>query len=332
MTNMDIFTTLPGSPYLCLYWLTYRCNSKCEFCNIWKTSKNYNYSDAKYNIVKKNLIDLKKIGIKIIDFTGGEPLLNKNLPDILAYAKKLKFYIKLSTNGILYPDKAEEIKGLTNSIHFSLDTDSKEEYKKIRGADGFDKVMESIDIAHNLKERISIVYTVTNNNINSIPKIIKICKTKKVRILFQPCFSYFNNLPLKKENINKITKYFYHPYVRMNLSYLDFYYRNGNKTTKPLCKAGISTIDISPDDCLTVPCFLKQINKIKIKNNLISLYNSEKWKDIFKKAGIYDFCQNCTFECYFGLTYWDRFNISHSFFKQNLTLLKEFIEINRKKN
>ena len=321
-----MFTTLEGKPYYCLYWLTYKCNSKCGYCNIWQIPSLRNTSDVKFSDAEKNLYDLKKIGVKIIDFTGGEPLLNKDLPQILSYAKELGFFVKLSSNGLLYPDKAKELKGVVDRIYFSLDTTSKIEYEKIRGIDGFDKIIESIIIAKQLKQKIYLLHTVTDETVNHIQDVINFCKQYKLVQIIHPCFSYFNNKSLDKKNIKKITKYFFHPYVRMSLPYLDFYYNGGNSLKHPKCKAGISTIDISPENCLTIPCFLRNIKKVRINGNLYSLYTSPEWKKLFANVGRYSFCNNCTSECYFGLTYWNRLNLGHYFIKENLTMLKDTIE------
>jgi len=50
-----------NKPYFCNYWLTYRCNSKCNFCNFWQDTSLQKLSDAKYENAKNNLLDLKKI-------------------------------------------------------------------------------------------------------------------------------------------------------------------------------------------------------------------------------------------------------------------------------
>ena len=60
--------------------------------------------------VQANLNDLKKLGVKVIDFTGGEPLLHRQLPEFLQYAKKLKFITTVTTNTLLYPKYAERLK------------------------------------------------------------------------------------------------------------------------------------------------------------------------------------------------------------------------------
>jgi hypothetical protein len=110
----------------------------------------------------------------------------------------------------------------------------------------------------------------------------------------------------------------------MSLPDLDFHYSGGNDINNPRCKVGKSTIDISPDDCLTIPCFHRFIKKVNINGKLFSLYNSPEWKKLFNDAGEYEFCKNCTIDCYFGMSYLDK--IDHHFFKQNLTFLKNLIE------
>ena len=311
-------------PFFCNYWVTYKCNSRCEFCDFWRDKKLQNIYDAKFEDVKKNLDDLKKIGIRFIDFTGGEPLFNKDLPDILSYAKKLGFFVKLSTNGYLYHEKVEELRDLPSRIYFSFDTTSREEYKKIRGIDGYNNLIKSIEIAKNYNQDICLVYTVTDENIKNIKNIIDFAKNNKIVVYIHPCFSYFNNRPLDKNNIYKIKKYFWYPYVRMSLPQLDFHKKNGNNPLKPSCQVGFSTIDIGPDNCLTIPCAHRFIERIPINGKLISLYKSEKWNHFFRKAGTYDFCNHCTIDCYFGMSYFNR--LGRYFIKQNLTYLKNAIE------
>lgn len=316
-----------NTPFFCNYWTTYRCNSRCEFCNIWRDESLHTVPDARFEDTKQNLDDLKAIGVKMIDFTGGEPLLNNDLPQILAYAKQLGFFVKLSTNGYLYPQNAKKLQGLASRIYFSLDTTSRDHYKKIRGIDGYDRVVESITLAKSLGEHVCILYTVTNETVHKIGDIVAFCNTHKVPVYIHPCFSYFGNTQLHKQYISQIKRYFWHPYVRMSPPDLTFHEQGGNDQTHPSCKVGHSTIDISPDNCLTIPCFHHTVKKIPINGQLRSLYESEQWERWFQDAGSYDFCNHCTIDCYFGLSYLDK--IEKYFIKQNLTILKNIIENRR---
>ncbi|MHA1190769.1 MAG: radical SAM protein [Promethearchaeota archaeon] len=321
--------SITKKPFFCNYWVTYRCNSRCGFCNFWRDKALQNMQDVEFRDAKKNLDDLKKMGVRFIDFTGGEPLLNGELAQMLAYAKKLGFFVKLSTNGYLYPEKAEELKDLPSRIYFSFDTTSKDEYKKIRGIDGYNKLIESIEIAKGYGQDICLLYTVTDENIKNISDIVNFAQNNKIVVYIHPCFSYFDNKPLNKSNIDKIQKYFWYPYVRMSLPQLDFHKKGGNTPSSPSCQVGVSTIDIGPDDCLTIPCTHKHIEIIKINGKLFSLYQSKEWNQLFKNAGTYDFCNHCTIDCYFGMSYFDRLN--PYFIKQNLTYLKNFVELMRSK-
>jgi MoaA/NifB/PqqE/SkfB family radical SAM enzyme len=286
-----------------------------------------NIPDAKLSDVKQNLNDLAKMGIQFIDIIGGEPLLHKKLPEILSYAKELGFFVKLSTNGILYEERAHEIKDLPSRIYFSLDTISGKNYEKIRGIDGLHQLLSSIKLAKKMNQDICLICTITNENVTNIKEMANFAKENKVMMFLHPCYSYFGNTQLEREYIKEIKKYFWHPYIRMSLTDLDFFYKGGNDITNTRCLAGKSTIDISPDNHLLIPCFHKYKKKIKIKNNLYSLFQSDEWNSYHMKAGHYEFCNGCSIDCYFGLSYWDK--IRNGFFKANLTQLKNYIEFFR---
>ena len=316
-------------PCLCNYWVTHRCNSKCIYCNVWRNNNLYNVPDVKFEVAKTNLVDLKRLGVKVVDFTGGEPLLNKDLPRILKFARDLGFFIQLSNNGSIYPKVAENIKNLVSQIGFSLDTLDPDKYKKIRGIDNFDNLMKSIDIAKGFKENIVIICTVTDNTIDNVPELVEFCKNKKITIFLHPVFKYFDENTLSKKNVKKIKKFFWHPYVRIDLSDLKYYVNGGNNIKNTRCKAGKTVFAITPDNCLFVPCFHKVIKKIEIKGSLFDLYNSNNWKNLYAGAGKYEFCQGCNLPCYLGASPLDK--IDRYFFQEILSYSKVVVERYRKK-
>jgi len=161
-------------------------------------------------------------------------------------------------------------------------------------------------------------------DVKKIEEIVDFAKENKVITYLHPCFSYFGNTKLEREYMKEIKKYFWRPYIRMSLTDLDFFYKGGNDITKTRCLAGKSTVDISPDNYLLTPCFHKYQKKIKINNNLLSLFQSKEWNTYYSNAGQFDFCNHCSIDCYFGLSYWDK--IRNGFFKANLTQLKTMIE------
>ena len=71
---------------LCNYYVTYRCNAFCEFCHFADHSKFRSSSDAKLEDFESNVSQMVKMGVRFIDLTGGEPLLNKNIAEMAKYA------------------------------------------------------------------------------------------------------------------------------------------------------------------------------------------------------------------------------------------------------
>lgn len=313
-------------PIICNYYVTLRCNSRCEYCNIWKNSEYKSLKEQTIGEVKANLIHLKKLGVKLIDFTGGEPLLFKNIIPTLKYAKKLGFYTSITTNGVLYGNFAEKLKGLVDQLQFSLDSMDENINNKRRGIESYQKTIESIRLAKKLNQKPYISVTVDEGNIDEIDKILDFCKKEKVGLFVNPVFSYFGNASLtNKEVIKRLESLAFKPYVYLNLSRLKFIKEGGNRIDKPLCKALTTTIVISPDNYFVIPCFHHQFKKIKIKNNLAEIYQSEEIEKLRENVGKWDFSNNCMISCYFGTSLLSRI-FSKYFVLDCMSILKYFID------
>jgi len=74
--------------------ITTKCNLNCRVCTIDKTKS----SDVDFATVKEIMKECKFLGIKAVRFTGGEPLLHREVGKMLLYARKNGFYVLLNTN------------------------------------------------------------------------------------------------------------------------------------------------------------------------------------------------------------------------------------------
>lgn len=289
---------LVNHPVLCNYYLTYRCNAKCSFCDIWEKPSSYITLDD----VKTNLKDLKKLGVKVIDFTGGEPLLHPELPAILREAKKQKFITTVTTNGLLYPKKAKELAGLVDMLHFSLDSSIAEEHNNMRGVACFDHVMQSIEIAKQLGEKPDILFTVFEGNIEQIkPVYEEIVLPNNLLLILNPAFEY-NGLgvegSLSKEQLNALRRWGKKPRIYLNDAFVKLRENGGNSTEDPVCKAASTTIVISPENELVLPCYHLGKENIPIEGNLEALYNSGPVQKSIAMEGKWPECEGCTINCY----------------------------------
>lgn len=284
-------------PVLLNYYLTYKCNAKCGFCDIWERPSPY----ADKHTVFDNLTQAKKLGVKIVDFTGGEPLLHKDLPYFLEKAKSLNLITTVTTNALLYPKYAYELKGKIDMLHFSLDSAYKEKHDASRGVKCFDKVMESIQIALNLNEKPDILFTVFEHNINEIEQIYyTITQPNDLILILNPVFEY-NQVGhrLSLETLNTLRQWSKKKNVYLNSAFLTLRENGGNHIDNPVCKAGSSTIVISPDNQLVLPCYHLGKKTFPIQNNLYDLYYRKEVQEIIQMEGRLPECEGCTINCYF---------------------------------
>ena len=90
------FSSRPSAPYRMDLALTYRCNNRCVHC--------YNEASRARNELTiaqwKQVLDrVWSLGIPHVVFTGGEPTLRDDLPELIVYAEKLGLITGLNTNG-----------------------------------------------------------------------------------------------------------------------------------------------------------------------------------------------------------------------------------------
>lgn len=289
---------LVSHPVLCNYYLTYRCNATCSFCDIWERPSPY----ATLETIERNLRDLKKLGVRIIDFTGGEPLLHRELDKILALAKRLEFLTTVTTNTLLYPKWAEKIKGLVDMLHFSLDSPIEVEHNKSRGVDCFQFVQESIRIAEKLGERPDIIFTVFKENMHHLPEMWEEYAIRRNLILIlNPAFDY-NQVDTGQKpdysDLQILRKWGRKKNVFLNDAFIQLRMDGGNQIKDPVCKALSTTIVISPQNELVLPCYHLGIESIPIENSLFTLYYSERVNRMKDLEGRLPGCQSCTVNCY----------------------------------
>lgn len=309
-------------PVLCNYYLTYRCNARCSFCDIWERPSPY----ATEENVAQNLRDLKRLKVKIIDFTGGEPLLHRKLPVFLKAAKELGFITTVTTNALLYPKQAEVLRGLVDMLHFSLDGPDAETHNASRGVACFDFVMRSLKIARELGERPDLLYTVTDNNIDTIEEVYKkIALPNNAILILNPVF-YYNEVGEEMGGIalSALRKWAWKRKVYINEAFLSLRKDGGNSVSRPVCLAGSTSIVISPENKLLAPCYHLADEAFPIDGNLYDVWRSPEARTARAKEGRLPGCEGCTVNCYMQPSF--AVKINKYFFQALPSTLKYSVE------
>lgn len=250
---------------------------------------------------EKNLDDLKRLGVRIIDFTGGEPLLHTQIGDLLSMAKDRGFLTTLTSNGLLYPKRAKEIAGKVDMLHFSIDSSRPDEHNESRGVKCFDKLMESIEVALELGENPDLLFTITNTSIDRLEEIYDtISAPNRLMLILNPLFEY-NELGagLQDEVMNRVERFARRPYTYLNPAFLTLRRNGGNDPADPVCRAVSTCVVISPFNELVLPCYHYGLDRYPIDGGLYDMWHSEAVEEHKRMEGRHDVCRGCTINCYF---------------------------------
>ena len=288
-------------PLVANYYLTYRCNARCHFCDIWALDPK---QEASFETIQHNLRDLRRLGVKYVDFTGGEPLLRSDVAEVFAEAKQQGFVTSMTTNTILYPQKAKAMQGLVDFLNFSLDGANAETHDQSRGTQIFDTLVESVKIALSLGEFPVLNHTVTAQNFNRLGEIAEFGEKLGVRVWLNPAFTAHENYNNKKNPTPEIARAIetaarQYRNLGYNKAALAFIEAGGNDTSNPRCKAVDAVIAISPNDEILLPCYHFAQSAVPIAGRLYDLYrDSEEVEKYRQSQGKLSVCEGCTVWCY----------------------------------
>ena len=105
-------------PFYASYKITHKCGLKCEFCNVWQEKT----PDLPKEDVFKVIDNIARSSIIVLSIEGGDPLLRKDLGEILEYAYKKPFILFFTTNGHLLDKRPMEEYGKNiDYLHISID-------------------------------------------------------------------------------------------------------------------------------------------------------------------------------------------------------------------
>lgn len=130
--------------------VTDRCNLKCVYCTPSKGLRHFREPDllTDEEIIRFITIALRH-GLRKVRITGGEPLLRKNILQLIASIKKTGIReLSLTTNGLMLSRSARELKAAgLDRVNISLDTLDADKYKSIANGGDINLVRDSIRAA-----------------------------------------------------------------------------------------------------------------------------------------------------------------------------------------
>lgn len=171
-------------PFIVSWALTYRCNSKCLYCQLWNSAS----KELDTKEILSILDELVTMGMRWISFTGGEPLLREDIGEIIDHVSKMSTKISINSNGILVNEKISQIRNI-DRISLSFDG-PKHVHDLLRGRGSHDKVIEAIRIARSNNIQTVLNTVLSKYNLDHVDYILKIAEQFGIKVLFQPATTF----------------------------------------------------------------------------------------------------------------------------------------------
>lgn len=171
----------PIPPYV--NWeLTNRCNMGCPYCFLGEHSEGV-LPDLPTNVIKETIKKLKEGGARMLNYSGGEPLLRNDIVELIQYGYELGLTTILSTNGILLSSELiDELALYLNWICLPLDGPNPEINDSVRGRRGhFKKSLEQLRLLEQSGINLKINTMLCKKNIGYVVDIANLLKGFKIR-------------------------------------------------------------------------------------------------------------------------------------------------------
>jgi 12,18-didecarboxysiroheme deacetylase len=166
--------------------MTRRCNLKCVHC--YAQAKDQVLDDELTTAQSKTMIDdLADFGVPVLLFSGGEPLMRPDLPELAAYAVQKGLRAVISTNGTLITaPMARTLKDIGLSyVGISLDgmEEIHDRFRAVKGA--FQASLEGIRNSQAAGIKVGLRFTINRFNVYEIPNIFELLEEMAIpRVCF----------------------------------------------------------------------------------------------------------------------------------------------------
>ncbi len=170
----------PPRPFSATFAVTNRCNLRCSYCNC-------PFIDPTNLDLRRigTLFDrLRDMGVRRLGLAGGEPMMRRDLGDIIAMAKERRFWVSVNSNLTLF-DRHPERLALADLVYTSLDGDQAA-HVAARGDASYDGVMTAIRHLVRDGKPVIAICVVTEHSLAHVGTLLREAETNGFRMHFQP--------------------------------------------------------------------------------------------------------------------------------------------------
>jgi MoaA/NifB/PqqE/SkfB family radical SAM enzyme len=291
-------------PLFCEWELTNYCNMSCPFCSTLTEDRNSAADVSPQEAL--NMIDqLAEMGTKIIHFSGGEPTLRTDLPDLIARAKQHQIMVSFTTNGSASNSRMEKLLD-TDIIRVSIDgTETFHDFNRVSPG-AYKKAVEILRFLV-LKGKKPIITTIVMDDTpyEMFEKLADLAQKLKIKMSLNVFGNSFveNNHGYDTHQIDERYANYISIMRKLRAQFGDVIF-----SPEPLlsiikeggldvfgCRAMDVAIAIQPDGSVSLPC--QRLSTKKFKGNLREVYFGEEANKLRKTQGKDPICKGCDLRC-----------------------------------
>ncbi len=283
--------------------VTERCNLKCFYCHR-EGEWHEHVNEMKPEEIERILRIARRLGIRKVKFTGGEPLVRGDIVDIVSRASAIMDKdVSLTTNGTLLKKYARELKdaGLMR-VNISLDTLREEKYLRITGLpllkNVIDGIYEAVELFNPVKLNFVLMKGLNDDEVEDLIRFSSDTGTVLQIIELEA--------PVEREKDDFFRKYHLNPkfieehleQVAERVVYNELHHRkrfvfdfSGKKAeveiVRPMHNSefcmNCTRIRLTSDGKLK-PCLLRDDNLVELLSPMRNGANDEELLELFKRA------------------------------------------------
>ena len=159
-------------PYALLAELSYRCPLHCPYCS--NPTRARNDGELTTDEWRRVLREATELGVLQVGFSGGEPLVRRDLAELVRGAREAKLYTNLITSGVgLDESRASELReaGL-DSVQLSFQSDDADLADEIAGARAHQRKLAAASFIRAAGIPLSLNFVIHRRNIDRLPQMI----------------------------------------------------------------------------------------------------------------------------------------------------------------
>ncbi len=283
------------APVIAGHKLLYRCNLECKMCPFWRREDEELLGLADEIRIMEALASA---GVSFLGFEGGEPLLRRDVGEILREAHA-RFHTSLVTNGWLLEHRLSEIAEHLDLLFVSVDGIG-ETHDRLRGIPrSFDRAVRGMRASrHEIPTVIS--HTVTRENLDESEKVVELAEDLEVGLTVQVAYDYRTADPLSPagEHLRPVIERLRDlrrsgAPILESVGYFDAILSSWYGGSPWRCKPWL-TINIDPAGRIVLPCYVLQEYHGSLpvwEVDIRSLWNQFSWAP-------YESCNKCALACY----------------------------------